>query len=107
MNLPLWLAIFAIGVITFAYRLSFILLFEKVGLPIWLRRALRFVPIAALSAIIAPEIMIQNNAIDFSLFNARLIAGLIASIAALKTRNVFATIAIGMFALWAVQMILG
>jgi branched-subunit amino acid transport protein len=107
MNLPLWLAIFAIGVITFAFRLSFILLFEKVGLPNWLRRALRFVPIAALSAIIAPEIMIQNNAIDFSFFNARLIAGLIASIAALKTRNVFATIAIGMLALWTVQMILG
>jgi branched-subunit amino acid transport protein len=107
MNLPLWLAILAIGVITFAYRLSFILLFEKLNVPEGLRRALRFVPIAALTAIITPELLIQNNAIDLSPFNTRLLAGIIASFVALKTRNVFVTIAIGMLALWTVQMTLG
>ncbi len=102
----IWLAIILIGLITFAYRLSFIWLMERINLPRWLREALRFVPVAALTAIITPELLTRNGQIITSLNNARLWAGLIAAAVAWRTRNVFITIAAGMLALWALQLIL-
>ena len=69
-------------------------------MPPWLQRMLRFVPIAALTAIITPELLIQQGAINLSLLNTRLIAGAIASLVAYKTRNVLVTIVVGMLALW-------
>ena len=52
-----WLTIFAAGLITYATRLSFILLFERMEIPAWLRHSLRFVPAAMLSAIFVPELV--------------------------------------------------
>ena len=102
----MWATIVIIGAITFAYRLSFVFLFERINVPAWLRRALRFVPIAALTAIITPELLIQGGAINLSLLNTRLLAGAIASLVALRTRNVFATIVAGMVALWVLNALL-
>lgn len=98
--LGMWLAILLIGAITFAYRLSFIFLFERLRVPAWLQQALRFVPIAALTAIITPELLVQSGQLNTSLLNTRLIAGLIAALIAYKTRNVLVTIVVGMTALW-------
>ncbi len=48
----IWLLFIVLGVLTFLTRLSFIAIFDKVEPPRSLRKALRFVPIAVLSAII-------------------------------------------------------
>jgi branched-subunit amino acid transport protein len=66
---------------------------------------LRYVPPAILGALIAPEIFAVGGAADFSPGNPRLWAALIALLTAWQTRNVLATIAIGMLALWALQAI--
>lgn len=99
-------AIVVIGLITFGYRLSFIMLMDKLHVsPFW-ARALRFVPIAALTAIITPELLVRDQALDFSLGNVRLLAGLIATVVAWRTRNLTATLIIGMTALWLLMLIL-
>ncbi len=102
-----WSAILVIGSVTFAYRLSFIVLFERLSVPDWLRRGLRFVPIAALSAIILPELVVRAGVLNLSPLNPRLLAGLVAMAVAVKTRNVLATIIGGMLALWLLQALLG
>lgn len=99
-ELAMWAAIVVIGALTFTYRWSFVILFERLNVPPWLRAALRFVPIAALTAIITPELMLRGGVLDLSLSNTRMLAGAVASIVALRTRNVLATIAAGMAALW-------
>jgi branched-subunit amino acid transport protein len=104
-ELNIWLAMLVIGAITFTYRWSFIFLFERLSPPDWLRRALRFVPVAALTAIIAPELMIANGALNLNPFNIRLIAGVIAALVAYRTRNVLLTIIVGMLALWGMMTI--
>jgi len=71
-------AIIVIGALTFTYRWSFVILFERLNVPPWLRAALRFVPIAALTAIITPELLLRAGALDLSLSNTRMIAGAIA-----------------------------
>lgn len=102
----LWSAILVIGGATFAYRFSFIVLFERLSVPEWLRRGLRFVPIAALSAIILPELVVQAGVLNMSPLNPRLLAGIVAMAVAVKTRNVLATIIIGMLVLWLLRSVL-
>ena len=102
-DLALLLMLIVIGAITFAFRLSFIALMDKLRLPPQLQRALRFVPAAALTAIITPELLIHDGTIFLSPMNARLIAGVIAVVVAWRTKNTLLTIAIGMIALWVLQ----
>ena len=99
----LWLVMLASGLVTYAIRLSFILFVGHRQIPaLWLR-ALRFVPLAVLTAIIFPEVLMPGGNLSLSLYNARLLAGLLASIVAWRTRNVILTILVGMLSLWAMQ----
>jgi len=104
-NIAIVLMLIVIGLITFSFRLSFIALMDRLRLPLVLQRALRFVPAAALTAIIAPELFIQNGAMFISPMNVRLIAGAIAVVVAWRTKNTLLTIAVGMIALWVLQML--
>ncbi len=104
--LTLWLAVFAAGVLTYLTRLSFIAIHGRVQLPEWFTRALTFVPVAVLSAIVLPELLIRNDALDVSVGNARLGAGLLAAVVAWQTKNVWLTIGVGMLGLWGLDFFL-
>jgi branched-subunit amino acid transport protein len=51
---------------------------ERVRLPELLRRSLRFVPAAVLTAIYAPELFLQQGELQIGLHNEKLLAGLAA-----------------------------
>jgi len=91
------------GLVTFGMRLSFIYLFGRFEIPELVRRALRFVPPAVLSAIIFPNVLMPNNTLDLSFGNHRMLAGLIAVLVALWTKNTLLTILAGMAALLILQ----
>jgi branched-subunit amino acid transport protein len=99
----LWLVMFLGGLLTYATRLSFIVLLHKVAIPPWLRRALFYVPTAVLTAIIVPEIFLHTGTLNTSLLNPRLLAGILAVIVAWRTRNALLTVTAGMTALWIIQ----
>jgi len=101
----LWLTIMIAGLLTFAIRLSFILFIGKVQILPLAQQALRFVPIAVLSALIAPALFLPKGSLDLSLGNIRLIAGLVAILVAWRTKNVLLTIIIGMACLLILQAI--
>jgi len=105
--MSLWLVMLIAGLLTFATRLSFILLLDRIKVPDWFRRGLRFVPAAVLSAIILPELATHNAALDISLHNPQLYAGALAVLAAWRTRNVLLTILAGMAGLLIFQALLG
>jgi branched-subunit amino acid transport protein len=100
-----WLIILAMGLITFGIRLLPIVLLGRIEIPIVVQRALRFVPPAVLSAIVAPELLMPGGEFNLSLGNARLLAGVIAMLVAWRTKNVLLTIAVGMIALWILSAI--
>ncbi|GHO61991.1 membrane protein [Ktedonobacter sp. SOSP1-52] len=102
-----WLLIIGIGLLTYGLRLSFILGLGRVEMPALVLRTLRFVPIAVLTAIIVPQLLLPGGAVDLSLHNPRWLAGLLAALIAWRTRNVFLTIVIGMLALWGLQALFG
>jgi branched-subunit amino acid transport protein len=95
----IWLIFVLGGLLTFGMRYSFIYLLGRFELPETLRRALRFVPPAVLSAIVFPELFIRSGQIDFTLTNFRLLAGLVAVLVAWKTKNTVLTILAGIVAL--------
>ena len=101
----LWLAIFGAGAVTFALRLSFIVLLERIRIPPTFRRALRFVPAAVLTAVVIPLLFYEDGALEVSLGNERLLAGLVAALIAWRTRNVLLTLGGGMAMLWTSQAI--
>jgi branched-subunit amino acid transport protein len=103
----MWLLIITIGVGTFLERFSFIYLLGKFEMPEWLKRALRFVPAAALAALVFPALTHPAGHLDLSLHNFRLLAGLGGAIVAWRTRNVLLTILIGMLLLWGLRMAFG
>ena len=102
-GLPVWLLFIALAVGTFALRFSFVYLFGKVDMPNWLRRALRFVPASVLAALVFPALAYPDGALDLSLGNVRLLAGIGGALVAWRTKNVLWTIAVGMVLFWVLQ----
>ena len=103
--MKLWLTIIGMGVITYAMRASSIALLGRYEMTGTLRRALRFVPMAVLSAIIVPAVIAPSGALDIPVANPRLLAAALAAVIAWRTRHVFATIGVGMLALWVLRAV--
>lgn len=103
----LLLCMAACGLVTFLIRLSFIAGGRWLSAGPLFSVALRYVPPAVLGALIAPEIFPGGFSPGEAVANPRLWAALVALAVAWATRNVLATIAAGMLALWAIQFWLG
>jgi branched-subunit amino acid transport protein len=103
----IWLVMLIAGLLTFATRLSFIFLLDRIRVPEWFRRGLRFVPVAVLSAIILPELTSPDDRLFISWHNPQLLAGMVALLVAWRTKNVILTIVAGMGALLIFRVVLG
>ena len=97
--MTLWLVIAGMTVVTFAGRASFLLLPAHVQLPELFVRGLRYVPAAVLTAIWAPELLLQKGVLNLALGNERLLAGMVAIAVAWRFRVTFGTIVAGLAAL--------
>jgi branched-subunit amino acid transport protein len=98
--------IVGMGAVTYAIRLSLILLLGRIRVPPLVQRALRFVPPAVLSALILPELLLPGGTLMLSLWNLRLLAGMLAGLVAWRSKNVLLAIAVGMLALWTLRAVL-
>jgi len=102
----IWLVMLIGGLITFGMRFSLIYLFGRFQVPETMRRALHYVPPAVLSAIVFPELFLNDGQLYISLNNFRLLAGLIAALVAWFSKNTLLTIIAGMVALFLLQILL-
>ena len=103
--MTLWIVMILMGAVTYGLRLSLIALMGRFEVPPLVSRGLRFVPPAVLSAIIVPELVQPTGALNLSLGNLRLVAGVLAIFVAWRTRNVLLTVGAGMAGLWLLQSI--
>jgi branched-subunit amino acid transport protein len=69
-----WVIVACIGLalITLITRAFFMIPERELPLPNWLKRGLKYAPLAALAAVIAPEIVMSNGQLINSLADARL-----------------------------------
>ena len=101
----LWWIFVGAGLLTFVTRLSFIGLAGRHRLPSWFVALLPCVPIAALTALIAPDLLLVAGSLSVGTDNPRFWAGLVAIAIAAWRRSVLLTIGSGFAALWALQLL--
>jgi branched-subunit amino acid transport protein len=99
----IWLSIVAMTIITLATRTVMLVFGDRIPLPERVQHALRFAPVCALTALIAPELLTEQGAWAISLANAKLVGGAIAVAVMLATRSMIATMGIGMAAYLALR----
>ena len=102
-----WLVIAGVTLSVYLLRASFILFADPQRFPHRFRQALKYVPPSVLAAIVMPALLLRDGAFDMTPANPRWIAGAIAILVAMRTRNAFATIGSGMVALWLLQWAMG
>jgi branched-subunit amino acid transport protein len=96
-----WAVVVVIGVLTFAFRHSFVYLFERIDtVPPRLRAPLRYVPPAVLAALVAPA-LVGSPLVAGPVLIPRTVAGALAAVVAWRTKNTAATLVAGMIGLWA------
>ena len=96
----IWLVILASGLANFTARYSMLSNLKFLKVPIWLEEYIRFAQTAALSAIIAASVFVDENGAPFGGSSSKIYAALIASCIALLSRSILFTIVGGLFVLW-------
>ena len=96
----IWMVMIVCGLLTFSMRFVMFSDLALKQLPGWLEEALGFVPVAVLTAIIVPAVIVSPDGGLMLAGNSRLPAALIAVTAALVTRSVLVTIGSGLSSKW-------
>lgn len=92
--------------VTFSIRYFFFGLANKVSLPPKVQRALNYVPIAVLSAIIAPAVLMPKGTLEASFNNPYLIAAFVAVIVSWWRKSMLLTVVCGMATFALVQYVI-
>lgn len=91
-----WIATVGLAVVTVLTRSFFMIPERELPMPEWLKRGLKYAPLAALAAVIAPEIVMTEGQLIASLADARLPAVLCATLYFWFKRGILGTIVVGM-----------
>jgi branched-subunit amino acid transport protein len=91
-----FILILGMALVTFAVRYPVLALVGRAPLPELVMRALRYVPVAVLTAITVPELLYRDGSLSLSLNNAQLVAGIATIVIAWRTKNLLLTIGLGM-----------
>jgi len=103
--LEIWLLIIGLTLITQLMRSTFLLFGDRFRLPERVQHGLRYAPVCALIALITPELFVNQGALDISMSNPKLVAGIVAALSTLVLRSMIATIALGMLVFATLQML--
>ncbi len=101
------LTIAGLGLITLLTRAFFFLPRRELPIPGWLLEALRYAPLAALAAVIVPEVVISDGALITTWRDARLFAVAAASAWFFWRRDILGTIVAGTAVMIALRLGLG
>lgn len=101
------LAILGLGVITVLTRAFFLLPEREVPIPLWLREALRYAPLAALVAVVAPEVVMKDGQLIQTWQDARLYAAAAGALWYWWRRGILGTIVCGTTVLLVLRFGLG
>ncbi|MBW7862591.1 MAG: AzlD domain-containing protein [Rhodocyclaceae bacterium] len=104
-GVELWLTIGVMALLTLGLRGSFILLGERASLPPGVQRALRFAPVAALAALVAPDVLLDGG--RFDPLDPKLAAALVVIVIASRSRNPWLPFLFGMGVLLVLRKGLG
>jgi branched-subunit amino acid transport protein len=100
-------AIVGLAVLTLVTRTFFLLPRRDVPMPAWLREGLRYAPLAALVAVVVPEIILTQGHVVTTWKDARLFAAAAATVYYFWRRDILGTILSGTAVLLVLRLGLG
>jgi branched-subunit amino acid transport protein len=101
------LSILGLGVITLVTRAFFLIPQREVPLPRWLSQGLRYAPLAALAAVLVPEVVMTQGELISTWRDARLFAVAAATAWYFWRRTILGTIVSGSAVLLALRLGMG
>lgn len=101
------LAILGMGLITLVTRGFFMIPAREFPLPDWLRQGLRYAPLAALAAVIVPEIVMTQGELIHSWKDARLFSVAVSTAYFFWRRGILGTIVSGTAVMLTLRLTLG
>lgn len=101
----IWLVIFVLAIATAATRSSFWLIGHHINIPKRVHEMLRYAPACALAAIIAPDLLLNEGAVQLELSNLKLVAGVVSIAYYLVRRSMLETIVFGMLFFTALRLL--
>ena len=101
------LAILGLSAVTVLTRCFFFILDRPWSLPAWAHRALQYAPVAALAAVVVPEVVMANGQLVSTWQDARLFAALAGVAVYFWRRSVLLTLVLGMAVYLPLHLIVG
>ena len=101
------LAILGLAVITLVTRTFFFISDRELPIPGWLQQGLRYAPLAALAAVVVPEVVMTQGRLIDTWMDARLFAAAAALAYFFWRRSILGTILTGMAVLLPLRLGLG
>lgn len=95
--------IVCMGAVTYLPRMLPLVVLSQRRLPSWFTEWLELIPVAILSALIAPTLFATADPRSLSLGKPELLAAVPTLIFALKTRSLAGTVVVGMVCYWGVK----
>ena len=103
----IWIALFGLGAITVLTRGFFMIGDRPLPIPDWLRELLKVAPLAALVAVVAPEIFMTQGQVITTWQDARWPAAVVATVYFFWRRDILGTIISGMAVMLTLKLGLG
>lgn len=101
-----WLMIAGMAGVTFGIRYVLFALADRIRLAPWIEASLKFIPPAVLIAITLPAVLLPKGDWHASFSNPYLVSAIVTTAAGILTRNLLATIAVGLSAFFAYRFFL-
>ena len=101
------ITIVGLTLLTVGTRGFFFLSEREIPIPAWLRQGLRYAPLAALAAVVLPEIVMLDGRLDVGLKDPRLYAAAAGAAYFYWRRTILGTILVGMAVLLPLKLGLG
>ncbi|MCO4784730.1 AzlD domain-containing protein [Marinomonas atlantica] len=106
-NVELLLIIVGMFMVTYGIRVTLFVGANRAEMPEWLDKALKFVPVSVLTAIIAPMALTNDQGLAVSLLNPWFVGALAALITGLVFKRQLLTICIGVVVFFLMKMVTG
>ena len=106
-SLEIFFTTLGMAAISWTCRAFFLLPKEELPMPAWLREGLRYAPVAALAAVVAPELLMTQGHLTDTWRDARIFGALAGLAFYAWRRSLFGTIVCGMGVMLALRFALG
>lgn len=105
MEPKIFAVILGMSLVTYIPRMLPLVILSKIDMHPLLLKWLEYIPVAVLSALLAPELFTADGQLALGFENKSLLAAIPCIVTAVKTKNLFLTVFVGIFTKFLLEML--